>query len=251
MTEIACLSDPDAAYVRSFRARVDGRPPGALVLDRTYFYPAGGGQPADRGTLRSAGGGEWTVTDVQHRGEAVIHKVQETHPAARPLAVGDELEGTLDWELRYRLMRAHTAQHLTSSLVFETTGIRTRRAVIGAESSSIELERALPDPEVEAAIRVTVADRIREDRPVELRFLPRAEYEAAPAARSGLAPLPRSVLRVRLIAIQGIDAVPCGGTHVRRTGEIGTVEFEPPRSSGPVDRLAFQLRAGRPDARPS
>ncbi|MCI4322648.1 MAG: alanyl-tRNA editing protein [Thermoplasmata archaeon] len=251
MTEIACIADPEAAYVRAFRARVEARPPGALVLDRTFFFPAGGGQPSDRGILRNSEGGEWAITEVQHRGEAVIHRVTELRRPPRLVAVGDELEGSIDWELRYRHMRAHTAQHLTSSLIFSRTGTRTRRATIGAESSSIELEHPLADSGTWDAIRGSTADRVREDLTVGIRFVPRDEYEATPAARSGLAPLPRSVTRVRLIAIEGIDTVPCGGTHVRRTGEIGSIEFTPVPTTGPIDRVSFRLKEPGSGAPPS
>ncbi len=174
--------------------RIEARPPGAIVLDRTYFYPNGGGQPADRGLLRRSEGGAWTVLDVQHRGDAVLHRVEERERPARPLAVGDELEGSIDWELRYRHMRAHTAQHLASSIVFDLTGIRTRRAAIGAVTSSIDLDQPLPSAGDLGAVRTSFEAKVAEDWPVSLRFVAREEYEASPSARAGLAPLPRSVV---------------------------------------------------------
>ena len=123
MTELAYLPTLDAAYERTFTARVVALPPGAVVLDRTLFYPAGGGQPTDRGVLAGPDGVALPVADVVKSGAVVLHRLGR---GARPsLRIGDEVRGTIDWDRRYGHMRLHTAQHLLSALVFRRTGRKT------------------------------------------------------------------------------------------------------------------------------
>ena len=146
MTELAYLADIADAYVRTFRAPCVALPPGAVVLDRTYFYPTGGGQPSDRGTLELADGGRLEVVDVSKSGPAVVHRVKSPAPAPARPAIGDELDGTLDWARRHLHMRLHTAQHLLSARMFERTGRRTRKASLSGMRASLDLDGPLaPD----------------------------------------------------------------------------------------------------------
>jgi misacylated tRNA(Ala) deacylase len=240
MTELAYLPDMSSAYVRSFRARVESRPPGAVVLDRTYFYPAGGGQPGDRGTLRLADGTELRVVDVAKYGPSVLHRLKTS--ATPRLDVGTEVEGTLDWERRHRHMRLHTTQHFLSARIFTETALRTRKAVLGGNRATIDLEGPLSEDQVPSlveSLRVAVA----EPRPVTIRFIPRAEWDRNPVSeRSGLVPLPPQVDPVRVIEIEGWDTCPCGGTHLRTTAEIGRIALDPlqPLPDG-ASRVAFTL----------
>jgi misacylated tRNA(Ala) deacylase len=246
VTELAYLADMPSAYVRSFRARVVALPPGSVVLDRTYFYPVGGGQPADRGTL-SAGSSRATVVDVSRSGGSVVHRLRLPAGGGAGFAVGIEVEGTIDWARRHRHMRLHTGQHLLSARVFERTGLRTRKALLKDAGATIDLEGALDASTVDAMAQ-DMNDLIRQGRTVTIRHLPRAEWDAIPAAgRSGLVPLAPSVDPVRVVEIDGLDDCPCGGTHVRSTAEIGEVLLTPPTElpEGGM-RLGFTLV--RPDA---
>lgn len=223
MTELAYLADPAAAYVRAFRARIRALPPGGIVLDRTFFYPTGGGQPADRGTVRTAGGEEIEVANVTKSGTSVIHWVRGSPTALRGLRLGEEVEGTLDWARRHRHMRLHTGQHLLSARVFARTGRRTRRANLGGIEATLELEGPLP-----ADSLGPLADDLREavdhPRSVMIRYLPRSEWDRNPfAGRSGLVPLPIQVDPVRVVEIDATDVCPCGGTHLGSTVELGAV----------------------------
>jgi misacylated tRNA(Ala) deacylase len=242
MTELAYLPDLPSAYVRSFRARVTALPPGGVVLDRTYFYPVGGGQPADHGTLRAGADRTFDVVDVTKSGAAAIHRVRASRPADRGLAIGLELEGTIDWERRYRHMRLHTAQHFLSARVFARTGVRTRRALLGGRGATIDLESVVPSSLLEP-LASDLREAVERPRPVSIRMVPRAEWDAHPAAgRSGLVPLPTQVDPVRVVQIEEWDACPCGGTHVRSTDEIGPATLLPlvPLPDGAV-RLVFTL----------
>jgi misacylated tRNA(Ala) deacylase len=244
VTELAYLADMAAAYVESFRARVVALPPGGVVLDRTYFYPAGGGQPCDRGKLR-AGDTVARVVDVTKSGPSVLHRIRLTAGAAPALAVGAELDGAIDWDRRHQHMRLHTGQHVLSARTFERTGLRTRKAVLQGTGAIIDLKGDLP-PDALAPIAADLNEVIQRGRPVRIRLVARAEWDDLPAAgRSGLVPLPAQVDPVRVIEVEGEDSCPCGGTHVRSTAEIGEVRLMTPTvAPGGGTRIGFTLVTG-------
>lgn len=251
MTELAYLADEEAAYTRQFVAQVVAMPPGGVVLDRTFFYPAGGGQPADHGHLAPPSGPRYPVVDVTKSGSAAIHRVRRpSGSATAALQIGASVTGTLDWERRYRHMRLHTGQHLLSALIFSRTGVRTHEAHMSGSGGTIDLERPLPS---EAPIEGLAAEAnaiLAEERKVSVRHVSRETWEKNPTPRSGLVPLPRHVDPVRIIEIVGLDACPCGGTHVRSTIEVGQLALDPlvPLALGAV-RLPFRLLDGGPASR--
>lgn len=244
VTNLAYLADMDSAYVRSFRSRVVALPPGAVVLAQTFFYPTGGGQPADHGTLRGAEPPDAPpaeVVDVVKSGNSVLHRVRGSSMALAGLRVGGEVEGAIDWERRHRHMRLHTGQHYLSARIFTRTGRRTRRAALKDDRASLDLDGSLSTEEVEA-LRHDAAELRKLPRPVRIRYVPRVDWEREPSARSGLVPLPPQVDPVRVIEIDGIDLCPCGGTHVRSTGEVGAIEIlSPDGVPGARDRVVFKL----------
>jgi misacylated tRNA(Ala) deacylase len=248
VTELAYLANGDAAYTRRFTATVRALPPGAVVLDRTYFYPAGGGQPGDRGRLRVADDGESPevpVVDVARAGASVLHRIAKPRGGAPGpgLAVGRAVEGEIDWERRYAHMRLHTAQHLASARAFALAGLRTRRAVMAGVGATIDLEGPWPATLAIEDFHRDIARRVTNPLAVRVRFVPRAEWEREPASgRSGLVPLPPNVDPVRVIDIEEADVCPCGGTHLRSTGEIGELAFEPVETTAEgAGRLRFRL----------
>lgn len=241
MTELAYLAGTDAAYVRSFRARVRARPPGAVVLDRTYFYAAGGGQPSDRGILRLASGGTLEVVDVTKSGPSVLHRIRGSPETLARLEIDTEIEGVLDFERRYRHMRLHTGQHFLSARVFARAGLRTQRAKLGGREGALDLEGSVT-ADLLAELAEDAVDAVSRPRPVRIREVPRADWDRHPSARSGLVLLAPQVDPVRVIEIDGIDTCPCGGTHLRSTGEIGRIEIRDPSPLvGGGCRLAFTL----------
>ncbi|HYB78194.1 MAG TPA: alanyl-tRNA editing protein [Thermoplasmata archaeon] len=241
MTELAFLADPEAAYVRTFRARVTALPPGAVVLDRTFFYPTGGGQPNDLGTLGVTGQEAAGVIDVTKSGVSVIHRVRASPTVLRTLSVGVEVTGVIDWDRRYRHMRLHTGQHFLSARIFARTRLRTRKAQLAGSGANLDLEGRLP-PEVLPLLAADLEEAVAHPRPVTLRHVPRAEWDRNPyAERSGLVPLPPQVDPVRVVEIEASDVCPCGGTHLRSTGEIGRVRLRPPVPVVGGDRVGFTL----------
>jgi misacylated tRNA(Ala) deacylase len=248
VTELAYLADLPSAYVRSFRARITALPPGAVVLDRTYFYPTGGGQPADRGELVLDRGVKLSVVDVTKSGPTVVHRVQASPSTLRALTTGAEVEGSIDWERRHRHMRLHTAQHLLSARIFSRYRRKTRRAELAGVAATLDLDGPL-GAEVVPVLAGDLEEAVTNPRPVKVRFVPRAEWDRNPMSeRSGLVPLPRQVDPVRVVEIEATDACPCGGTHVRSTAELGQVSLEPPTPiAGGASRIQFTLvEANRP-----
>jgi misacylated tRNA(Ala) deacylase len=230
MTKLLYLSSSDAAYEREFEATVVSVPPGGLVLDQTLFYPVGGGQPADRGVVRRADGSEWPIADVAKSGESVLHRFGRMRSSAARPQVGDRLTGWIDWDRRYLHMRSHTAQHLLSARLFEMTGHRTRKAVLGGGSARLELDGAWPSALDRATVENDVKGWVDRAMWVHVRFISRAEFDAHPPARSGAIALPPHVDPVRLIEITDADRGPCGGTHLRNTSEIGGFALDPPQA---------------------
>ena len=144
-------------------------------------------------------------------------------------------------------MRLHTGQHLLSARVFSRTGLRTVKATLSGSSASLDLERELPLAMV-AELEADMRDALEHPHPISIRMVPRAEWDVGSyAPRSGLVPLAPQVDPVRVVEIHAEDACPCGGTHVRSTREIGSVEIAAPVATGTGgSRLGFTLR--EPDA---
>ena len=207
MTERIYYTDP---YCRTFSAVVqrctarDGRH--AVVLDRTAFYPASGGQPHDTGRL---GGVE--VLEAIDDGEDVIHIVSS------PLAGGSRVDGEVDWTRRADHMQQHTGQHVLSAAFDRLFDDRTVSFHMGEEASTIDLARELPPADVERA--VDEANRVVwDDRPVSIRFVTDDDAARLPLRKESVR---RGTLR--LIDVEDFDLSACGGTHVARTGAIGTI----------------------------
>jgi len=180
----------------------------AIVIDRTTFYPEGGGQPADEGRL-----GEAEVFGVQEEEGIIIHY------ADRPLEVGEEVEGSIDWERRWDIMQQHTGQHLLSGVLLHDFDAETRGFHVGAEESTIDLSRELGPQDLSLAqARANVL--VDADLPVTSHVVDRED----PAVKAARRP-PPSVDKVRLVEIEGIDSVPCGGTHVSSTSRIGGIHI--------------------------
>jgi misacylated tRNA(Ala) deacylase len=205
------------AYLRDCTARIVAVQGDAVVLDRTVFYPTGGGQPGDSGTLLLESGLELPVLEARKgEGDAVFHVLAEG--AAIP-AVGSTVTARIDWDRRYRLMRTHSCLHLLCKAV----GGAVTGGAVGELKGRLDFD--IPDPSLDKdAIAATIMGWVTVDAAVVASWIDDAEFDRRPelVRTMSVAP-PRGIGRVRLIEIAGIDLQACGGTHVRRTGEIGTV----------------------------
>ncbi|MEZ5815760.1 MAG: alanyl-tRNA editing protein [Hyphomicrobiaceae bacterium] len=233
MTEQLYRTD---AYLRDSEAIViDVNERGGIILDRTPFYASAGGQPGDRGLIRFADGEcpiATTVYDSTDKSR-IVHVAAEG--AARP-AVGDKVAAVLDWDLRLKHMRMHTALHLLCSLVkFPVTG-----GQIGPEEGRLDFDiedaSAVDKDRLTSELQALVAA----DHPVTERWITDAELEANPGlVRTMSVKPPMGSGRVRLVLIGengSVDMQPCGGTHVRSTGEIGPVAVSKIEKKGKINR---------------
>ncbi len=215
------------AYQREFDAvvvdvrAVDGVE--AVALDRTAFYPTGGGQPHDTGTLDGV-----AVTGVRKEGDVVWHTLDGAAPA-----VGSTVHAVIDWDRRYRLMRTHSAMHVLCGVIWNEWG----KAVTGGNMEPLEARMDFefdPLPEGFAArVQELVNAEIAADRPIDVSFLPRdTAVEDEDLIRTKVSLIPASVTEIRVVDIVGLDRQADGGTHVARTGEIGRFEVVKTESKG-------------------
>jgi misacylated tRNA(Ala) deacylase len=217
------------AYVRDMTAeivRTDGED-NRVLLDRTVFYPGGGGQPHDVGSLW-LGDDELDVVRVTADRDGVWHWLQGGLPA-----VGTRLRGELDWERRYNMMRTHTAMHAMCGVIWRRYQVPVTGGNMEAGEGRLDFE--LPDwnaedkPAIEAELNAELASRLQ----VEVSFLPRAEADEDPSLiRTKVSLLPAELQVVRVIDIVGLDRQADGGTHVDSTGEVGTISLATVKSKG-------------------
>ncbi|MDS0298179.1 alanyl-tRNA editing protein [Halogeometricum sp. S1BR25-6] len=229
---------------RTFEATVESVAGDRAVLDRTCFYPTGGGQPHDIGRLRDDTGREWRVADVTKTDE-ILHALDGDPPDP-----GTAIVGEIDWERRHAHMRYHTAQHLLSAVLLEiydaeTTGNQLYDDHAHLDCAYERFERSDLD-RIEARVNELVADA----RPVRWYSLDRETAEASlDPARTRIHLLPDAITEVRIVEILGVDGeepfdrTACAGTHIANTGEVGRVDVTGRRTQGASEeRVEFVLR---------
>ena len=223
-TDLLYLRD---AYLTEFDATVvevddDGR---RVALDATAFYPTGGGQPFDTGSLGGA-----SVTGVRKEGDLVWHALGEG--AALP-AIGETVHGEIDWERRHQLMRTHTALHVLCGVIWNEWG----KAVTGGDMQPLSARMDFEfDPLPEgfgATVEKLVNEELAADRQIEVSFLPReTAVEDEDLIRTKVNMIPESVKEIRVVDIVGLDKQADGGTHVRSTAEVGRIRVIKTESKG-------------------
>ncbi|GAB5468195.1 MAG: alanyl-tRNA editing protein [Rhodospirillales bacterium] len=233
MTEALFRED---AYLRDCKAKVVASGPAGIELDRSVFYPEGGGQPGDSGRLRLDDGRVVEIANTR-KGESadgILHIPAEEGLVLEP---GTPVVAEIDWERRHRHMRMHTAMHLLCGLVEgDVTG-----GQVGAEKSRLDFN--LPDgPPDKAELQAALNALVAADHRVAPRWIDEAELDANPdLVRTLSVKPPRGSGRVRLLEIAGVDLQPCGGTHVRSTAEVGALTLGKIENKGRQNRR-FNLR---------
>ena len=239
MTVKLYLESIEAAYAQTFDAQVVAIDGNSIVLDRTLFYPLGGGQHWDTGVL-SGPNGDINVQEVRGRGD-----VQHTVDTEHQLVVGDEVRGTVDWNTRYAHMRMHTAQHLMSGIAYELfNGVRTVGNQIHAEKSRIDFNPISFDEAMMERLVDVVNGHINTGLEVSDSVMTREEINTImPPDRTNMNLLPASVRDLRVVQIgDQVDLCPCAGTHVSNTSELGRVELIGKKSKGKgTQRLSYHL----------
>ncbi|HET9852068.1 MAG TPA: alanyl-tRNA editing protein [Candidatus Limnocylindrales bacterium] len=238
-----CYED---AYAQRTPARVaavpDAEPP-LVALDRTVFYPGGGGQPADRGTLRRpADGAAWAVTTARKLDGEIVHELEAGLP---PPAVGDEVDVEVDWYRRYLLMRTHTALHILCGVVWRDWGAQVTGGNMEPGSGRMDFEFERMSGELVDDIERRVNAEVEAARDIRVANLPREEAFAIPdLIRTKINLLPPGIEEVRTVEIVGLDLQADGGTHVANTREVGPIRVTGYESKGRSNkRIRIELGA--------
>ena len=219
------------AYLKRCEARVTGVDESGIRLDRTVFYPMGGGQPGDTGRLRLDDGREIRIVDTRKADDAadIVH-VPET-PVGRDLE-GARVEACIDWDRRHRLMRMHTCMHLLCAVI--PAGVTGGSIRDGSARLDFDLPESTLDKE---HISAELNRLIREAHPVSARWISDDELERSPElVRTMSVKPPMGTGRVRIMHVQDVDLQPCGGTHVANTEEIGPVRVRKIEKKGKHNR---------------
>jgi misacylated tRNA(Ala) deacylase len=228
MTELLYQTD---SYLRAFEATVIETVENGVVLDRTAFFPGGGGQPNDIGWLK-IGGEHWDIRNVRGQKGKVVHELDREGPP-----VGTTAKGVLDWDRRYALMRTHTAMHILCGVIWRDYGA----SVTGGKMKPLEgrmdfeferMERELVE-EIEDKINIEVAAA----RAISVRVVPREDaFQIPDLIRTKINLLPQHITQVRVVEIEGLDLQADGGTHVANTGEVGPLQIVDYKSKGRINK---------------
>ncbi len=235
MTELLYQTD---SYLRAFDATVTAVTEAGVVLDRTAFYPQGGGQPSDEGTLTAPDGRTWRVVGVRRTttegGDAVVHQLA---PDTEPPALGTPVRGEIDWERRYALMRTHTALHVLCGVIFREFGASVTGANMHPLRARMDFELEDLNPERVALIERRCNEAIAAGLPLRVRSLPREEaFQIPDLIRTRINLLPPGIEQVRTVEIEGLDLQADGGTHVANTREVGRIRVVGTANKGRINK---------------
>jgi misacylated tRNA(Ala) deacylase len=239
MTDVICYRD---SYARHVVATVVASQPGAsdggslIVLDRTVFYPGGGGQPADRGVfLRARDGRTWTVRAARRDGGEIVHELEPV--GGEPPQPGDQLEMDLDWPRRHLLMRTHTALHALCGVVWRDYGAQVTGGNMEPGAGRMDFEFEHMQADLVEAIETAVNAELARGREIRVNVLPRDEAFAIPdLIRTKINLLPPGIAEIRTIEIVGLDLQADGGTHVANTNEVGQIRVTGYESKGRINK---------------
>jgi misacylated tRNA(Ala) deacylase len=225
MTELLYHKD---SYLKQFEAIVTELDGERLCLDQTAFYPRGGGQPCDRGMLRSADGVTVEVTEVQRQGGHVWHTC-----AGHAWNVGDPLTGELDWPHRYALMRTHTTLHALSAIIWREHAAKVTGGNMEPLRGRLDFELPKLPENFNETLEVLLNQELAAQREIRVQFLTRQEAgQIEDLVRTKVNLLPADITEIRTVEIDGLDYQADGGTHVANTREIGVVRIVKTENKG-------------------
>ena len=235
MTELLYQTD---AYIQEFDANIISVSPEerAVVLDSSAFYPGGGGQPCDFGSL-SVAGVVYPVMKVKKQGDDVLHFLGGDAPLPAP---GSASRGTLDWARRHKLMRTHTALHVLCGTVFRDYGAQVTGGDMEPLKGRMDFEFETMKGELVREIEAAVNKEVAEAREIRVKILPREEaFQIPDLIRTKINLLPEGISQVRTVEIVGLDLQADGGTHVRNTNEVGHIRVTDYKSKGAINKRIY------------
>jgi misacylated tRNA(Ala) deacylase len=219
------------SYLQHFTAKVLAVQDGALIFEQTAFYPGGGGQPADAGTIR------WqnqnlALSKVEKKGDVVLHHLASAGPAS-----GDEIEGVLDWERRYALMRTHTALHILCGVIWRDFGAQVTGGNMEPLKARMDFELESMSADFAERVEAAVNREVEAAREIRVRILLREEaFQIPDLIRTKINLLPEGIQQVRTVEIVGLDLQADGGTHVANTREVGRIKIAGHESKGKINK---------------
>jgi misacylated tRNA(Ala) deacylase len=226
------------SYLREFSASIVSVDAGtrAVVLDQSAFYPGGGGQPCDFGTLTVAGV-TYPVEKVKKQGDDVLHFLGGTEPLPTP---GTTVNGALDWERRYQLMRTPSALHILCGTVFRDYGAKVTGGDMDPLKGRMDFEFENMRGELVKAIETATNFEVQQGREIRVKILPREEaFQIPDLIRTKINLLPEGIMLVRTVEIVGLDLQADGGTHVKNTSEIGKIKVTDYKSKGAINKRIY------------
>jgi misacylated tRNA(Ala) deacylase len=231
MTELLYQTD---SYVQNFEAIVTEQVGSGVVLDKTAFYPGGGGQPCDYGTL-TAGDQTWTVTSVKRVSGQPVHYIEGPLPE-----VGTAVTGQLDWDRRFKLMRTHTAMHILCGVVWRDYQASVTGGNMEPLQGRMDFEFETMRQELVAEIEEAINKEVQAVRPVVVDILPREKaFQIADLIRTKINLLPEGIKEVRTVELVGLDLQADGGTHVANTHEVGRIRVVDYKSKGKINKRIY------------
>ena len=220
-------------YTKEFETKVKSLVcPTEVILEETYFYPTGGGQPNDEGVLK-VGNKEYKVVDVKKSEDGIVHVVE-----SEGLQIGDSVSAQIDWDRRYVHMRYHTAEHILSEIISKETGAMVTGNQLTTEKARVDFSLEEFDKEKMAQYIEMANEVIRKAFPVKLRLIPRDKAKEDLGGKWNFLAkgFPEHIQEVRIVEIEGFEKEACGGTHVKNTQEIGELVFVKAKSKGKNNR---------------
>ncbi len=215
------------SYARTFDAEVTAAEGNLVTLDRSAFYPGGGGQPHDLGTLNGA-----QVVGFKRDAGEVWHELDGDVPE-----VGDAVKGELDWERRYSLMRTHTAMHILCGVIWRDYGAKVTGGGMQPLKGRMDFEFEQMKAELVGDIDRAINEEVKNARSISVRFLDRTAANVDPdLIRTKINLLPKEITEVRVLDIEGLDVQADGGTHVKSTDEVGTIHIANYKSKGRANK---------------
>lgn len=233
-TEILCYAD---SYLKEFDATVTDVTAKGAILDKTAFYPGGGGQPSDTGLLK-VGDQEYQVTKLSRQDGMLVHELDGDAPP-----VGTDVHGLIDWERRYSLMRTHTALHILCGVVWRDYGAQVTGGNMQPGSARMDFELEQMSSDFAEQVEELINKEIEASRPIAIGNLPREEaFKIPDLIRTKINLLPPAIQEIRTIDITGLDIQADGGTHVANTSEVGKIRVVGHESKGRINkRLRIEI----------
>jgi misacylated tRNA(Ala) deacylase len=235
MTDLLYQTD---SYLKSFTARVtsvDNENHG-IALDATAFYPGGGGQPADGGLLQVEGM-DYLVNRSKKAGDQVFHYVSSDLPLPE---LGVQVNGIIDWERRYKLMRTHTAMHILCGVIFRDYSASVTGGEMEPLQGRMDFEFETLQRELVDTIQNAINQEVANARDVRVKILPRQEaFQIPDLIRTKINLLPEGIQQVRVVEIVGLDLQADGGTHVANTSEVGFIRVVDYKSKGKINKRIY------------